>query len=140
MIRHLVPLSAVAFVLNAIWEIAQASLFQGYVSFAQHVPVCLWAIVGDVVIVLSVYALVGLFKNDSLWIAHYRMQDAFGLAIVGFFVALWIEHRALLFGKWAYAAAMPIIPYFSVGLAPIAQMVLLLPLSVLIVKKFVSSN
>lgn len=37
--------------------------------------------------------------------------------------------NALLLGKWSYAPTMPLVPYLRVGLMPILQMTLLLPLS-----------
>ena len=63
-------------------------------------------------------------------------KDIFVLAVIGFFFALGIEWRAILFDRWSYTEAMPIIPYFQVGLAPIIQMSILLPLSFYITELF----
>jgi len=38
--------------------------------------------------------------------------------------------KALALGRWEYAAAMPIVPLLRVGLSPVLQMAVLLPLAV----------
>lgn len=131
-------LSFIAFIVHVIWENAQAPLFQGYASFAEHLPVCTAGTVGDVAITLFVYVVVALLKNDFNWIASLNKKDVIVLAVVGFFIAVGIEWRALLFGRWAYTDAMPLIPYLKVGLTPILQMLLLLPFSAYLTKKFVA--
>ncbi|MBI2099737.1 MAG: hypothetical protein HYT48_00135 [Candidatus Vogelbacteria bacterium] len=132
--KQIIFLSLIAFVLHIVWENAQAPLFQGYVSFSLHFPMCLIGTVGDVVITLFVYSIVALLKNDFGWIIALNKKDIVALVIIGFFIALGIEQHALLFGRWAYADAMPIIPYLKVGLAPIFQMIFLLPISIYLTK------
>lgn len=133
--KQIIFLSIIAFVLHIIWENAQASLFQGFASFSEHFPMCVVGAVGDVAITLFVYFIVALLKNDFNWIVTLNKKDIISLAVVGFFIAVWIEQRALLFGRWAYADAMPIIPHLKVGLLPILQMILLLPFSMYLTKK-----
>ncbi|MDP2789036.1 MAG: hypothetical protein Q8O46_03230 [bacterium] len=133
--KQIIILSLIAFFSHVIWENMQAPLFQGYASFVSHFSMCLVGTVGDVVITLFVYVLVALLKNDFNWIATLNKKDIVVLAVIGFFIAVGIEWRALLFGRWAYADAMPIIPYLEVGLTPILQMTLLLPLSMYLTKK-----
>jgi len=138
--KQIIFLSLIAFVLHIVWENAQAPLFQGYASFAAHFPMCLVGTVGDVVITLFIYFIVALLKNDSSWISTLNKKDFAILAVVGFFIAIGIEWRALLFGRWAYADVMPIIPYLNVGLAPILQMTFLLPLSMYFTKKIATNE
>lgn len=68
--------------------------------------------------------------------ARLNKKDIFVLATTGFFFALGIEWRALLFAEWNYAPAMPIIPWLNVGLTPVVQMTMLLPLSFYVAKLF----
>ena len=128
-------LSLTAFIPHLIWENAQAPLFAGYSSFGQHLPVCFLGTIGDVIFTGAVYLGIGLLKNDFAWIVRLNKKDILVLAAVGFFFALGIEWRALLFDRWSYANAMPIIPYLRVGLTPILQMMLLLPLSLYLTKR-----
>lgn len=124
-IKYIATLSVIAFLLHIVWENAQASLFAGYQFFLQHFPMCFVGTIGDVLITLLVLAFIWLLKEDR----PKTIADFLALAIIGFIVAVAIEQHALLVGKWSYEAAMPIIPVLEVGLTPIIQMTLLLPLS-----------
>jgi len=129
-------LSLIAFAIHLVWENTQASLFAGFSSFGQHFFICFLGTIGDVIFTVVVYFVIGLLKNDFGWIARLSKTDICVLAMVGFFFALGIEWRALLFERWAYTDSMPIIPYFQVGLTPILQMTLLLPLSFYLTSKW----
>lgn len=123
--RYIFTLIISAFLFHLVWENAQASLYAGYQSFFAHFPICLVGTVGDVVITIFALVLVRLFKKD----VPQTAADFLSLAIIGFVIAVAIEQNALLIGKWNYAPAMPIIPTLNVGLAPILQMTIMLPLS-----------
>lgn len=133
--KHIFALFVTALGFQAIWENAQAPLFIGYSSFWQHFLICLRGTIGDIAITLFVFTLFGFLKKDFLWIAKLNALDAIMLAVIGFSIATAIEWRALLLERWAYTPAMPIIPYIKVGLTPILQMTLLLPLTMYIAKK-----
>lgn len=133
--KQIIFLALVAFILHIILENAQAPLFQGYSSFARHIPTCFVGTLGDVAVTLFVYFIVALLKNNFSWIATLNKKDIVVLAVIGFFIAVGIEWRALLFDRWAYNDAMPIIPYLKVGLMPILQMIFLLPFSMYVTKK-----
>lgn len=133
-ISPFITLTIAAFSLHLIWENTQAPLFGGFASFGQHFPMCFWGTLGDVVFTLLVYAGIGLLKGNFNWATQLNKKDVFVLAVIGFFWAVGIEYRALLLGRWSYTNAMPIIPYLRVGLAPIIQMTILLPLSFYLVK------
>lgn len=124
-VKYITALTLVAFLLHIVWENAQAPLYSGYQSFSEHFSICLVGTLGDVVITLSVLAFLWLLIKKDM----SRPADFLGLAIIGFIIAIAIEQNALLAGKWNYVLAMPIIPWLNVGLAPIVQMTLLLPLS-----------
>ena len=132
--KQIIFLSLIAFVLHIVWENMQAPLFQGYVSFLAHFPMCAVGTVGDVAITLFVYLIIALLKNDFNWIVTLNKKGIVILAIIGFLIAVGIEWRALLFGRWAYTGVMPILPYLKVGLTPVIQMTLLLPVSVYLTK------
>lgn len=123
--KYLVILTIVAFLLHVVWENAQAPLYAGYQSFLQHLPVCITGTLGDVVITLLALGLFWLIKKD----VPRSKTDFLALVIVGFVVAVAIEQNALLLNKWSYAPLMPLIPYLRVGVTPILQMIILLPLT-----------
>lgn len=130
--RYILTLIVVAFLLHLIWENAQAPLYAGYSSFGQHLPICFIGTIGDVILTLFVLAFIRLLKKDR----PQRIADFLALAIIGFIIAVAIEQHALLVGKWNYASAMPVIPWIRVGLMPIIQMTILLPLSFYLAKLF----
>ncbi|MEK7642603.1 MAG: hypothetical protein AAB392_02285 [Patescibacteria group bacterium] len=136
--KKIVYLIAISFVLHLIWENAHAPLYSVYESFIQHFVPCFIATFGDITVTLSVYGIVSLPKRNTVWITDLNIKDIFALAVISFFIAVWIEQYALFIDKWGYTSSMPLIPYFDVGLTPILQMVILLPLSVYLTGKFVT--
>ena len=134
--KQIAILSAVTFVLHIAWENGQAPLFQGYESFVQHFPICLIGTIGDVIFTLGVFLVISLLKNNFHWIATVNKKDIIVLGVLGFLFAIGVEQHALLSGAWGYTGIMPIIPYLGVGLTPVAQMTLLLPLSIYLTKRF----
>lgn len=129
LIYLLVVLSLVSFGLNFVWENAHAQLYAGYSGFWEFFSTCTIATVGDVGFTLGAYGLVALIKQDSLWLKRTSLSDYLALGLIGFFLALGIEWRALLQGRWAYSAAMPLVPYFQTGLTPTIQLAILIPFS-----------
>ncbi len=127
--KYIVKLAIIALLLHVIWENAQAPLYAGYQSFLQHLPICSIGALGDVAITLLVFAFFWLLKKGT----PNTTTDFLVLAIVGFLVAVAIEQHALLAGKWSYAPSMPTI--LGIGLSPILQMTVLLPLSFYLTKK-----
>jgi len=124
-VRYTAIITAAAFVLHLVWENAQAPLYAGYQSFSAHFPLCLMGAAGDVAVTLFVLAFMLLLKREIPQTA----RDFIALAVIGFGIAVLIEQRALLSGAWGYAPAMPLLPILQVGLTPILQMTILLPLS-----------
>lgn len=130
-----VTLALLTFILHFIWENAHIGLYGGYeaLPFSKHIT--LFATVGDVAYTLITVLLFALFKKNINWFIESKSRDYILLAVLGFFIALFVEYKALALGRWFYLPAMPIIPFLKVGLSPILQMTLLLPLSVFIASK-----
>ncbi|MBI5421028.1 MAG: hypothetical protein HZA35_01810 [Parcubacteria group bacterium] len=114
-----------AFVLNLVWENAQAPLFNGYQNFVQHFMPCLWATIGDAVIILLFYEAYAFWCKDRYWIAHMKGGHIVTLMIMGVILAIFMEWGALVSGRWSYAESMPTIPLLGVGLLPVLQMMFL---------------
>ncbi len=135
--KKLLNIFAVAFLLNFIWENAQAPLYQGYISFWQHFWICLPASLWDAGYVTLLYLAIALVHRDWFWfpkINNNKRSDryvycygAFTIAIiaVSLTIATIIEWNALAKGKWAYSAAMPLVPIIHVGLTPFLQLAIL---------------
>ena len=136
-LRFLLVLVCVSLILHLAWERAHLGLYTGYEGINGPLPIVLWASAGDVLYTLLAFLLVSFFKRRLHWVADAGRRDYAGLMALGFLIALLVEYKAMFLERWAYAAAMPIIPFFGVGLSPVAQMTLLLPLSVLLAARIV---
>ncbi|MGB2791063.1 MAG: hypothetical protein WBC29_00745 [Candidatus Moraniibacteriota bacterium] len=125
----------ISFVLNFLWEVSQVGLYTPHFDgVLELVLVHLKAALGDVVIFLVLYVLVGLFLRDSRWIEKNKIPPLFLLAILGGAFAVAIEKYALLTGRWGYSEFMPIAPFVGVGFSPVLQIIVLTPLTVFIMR------
>ena len=137
-VRAFLSYLGASFLLHLVWENAQAPLFEGYVSFAQHFPICLVATAtGDMAVMFMLYLLLALAHRNLQWATDAR-NYAHPLTwilppVVGALFAIIIELRAVyVLHRWSYGAAMPIVPGLWVGLTPVLQMVVV-PLVTLLV-------
>lgn len=126
-------LAANSFLLHFVWEKMHIVLYTNYEALEGGLlPISLLATLGDVMYTLMAVGLVALFKGEVLWFTRASARDYAGLALLGIGIALFVEYKAFSFSRWAYTDAMPIIPFFNVGLSPVAQMAILLPLSIML--------
>ena len=131
--RIIALLVLVAGALHYVWESSHVGLYTGYDALGGNLPITLWATIGDILYTLAAFALASLFKHGIEWIRDLRSHDLLGLACLGFFISLYVEYKALALSRWTYLPEMPILPGFEVGLSPVLQMMILLPLTVAIV-------
>jgi hypothetical protein len=125
-----IVLAVVAFVLHIIWENLHVRLYTGYEHLSPKLPITVYATIGDVMYTLGAVLLIALFKGNLEWMQTVHLTDIAGLAIVGIFIAVLVEYKALTLRRWSYLPEMPIIPTLNIGYSPVMQMTLLLPLSV----------
>ena len=124
-------LPLISFVLHALWERAHIVLYTDYDAMEGVLPVWLVATLGDVLYTLVAVGAVSVLRKYKVIRVQQGSRCEYGLFfLLGFGIALFVEYKALALHKWAYLPAMPLIPYLNVGLSPILQMTLLLPLSV----------
>lgn len=116
-------LFSAALILNLIWENIQAPLYQPYVSFVQHFPLCTWASLWDAGYVTVLYLGIAGINRDFFWIRRRRAMSYTLVVVVSLAVAWWIEFDALRDGRWSYGDRMPVI--FGAGLSPLLQLPLL---------------
>lgn len=127
------------FILNFVWEISQAGLYKPHFEgISEFVTVHLKATLGDVVMLLIIYLIASLVRNDRHWIEKNKISSYIFVAFLGFIFAIVIEKYALLTGRWGYNELMPIIPFIKVGLAPVLQLTIIAPLSVFLAVKLAS--
>ena len=131
MVRCFLSTVLAGFVLNEIWEMAQMS---AYVETAGHswtstLGFCTRAAVGDVGIILGIYAAGALAAGDLGWGLRGRWNIYAAAAVLGLAYAVLVEHAALAAGRWSYTERMPVVSVLGAGLWPLLQMTLLPPLT-----------
>ena len=120
-----------SFVLNEIWEMVQ---MPAYVETAERSwtstsVFCMRAAVGDVGIILGIYAGGALAAGDLAWGLRGRWNIYATAALLGLAYAALVEHAALTSGRWSYTERMPVVMVLDAGLWPLLQMTLLPPLT-----------
>lgn len=114
MTRQAIHIFIIAFVLNIAWEKLQMPLYAVDVSGWGCWMLCLRASVWDAVIITGVYYLVTAPDRKTRYVLS---------VILLLSIAIFIEHRALTEGRWAYSHLMPTI--WSIGISPLMQLPLL---------------
>jgi hypothetical protein len=136
--RFIGILGGVAFALHLIWENVQAPLYAEHTLSWHNFFICFLGTVGDVGITVAVFVFLLVVKS-FYWDTLTR-QDYTVLIVLGFFIAVLIEQNALLLQAWSYTEAMPLIPYVRVGLTPVLQMTVLLPLTFFVTQRLYAKS
>lgn len=123
--------SALAFVLNLIWEIGHISL---YTLWREAAPqVIAWSIfhctIGDVMIALAVFALTAIVFRRTDWPTSHPWSGGALVVIAALvFTAQSEWYNVYRSGAWGYTSSMPTV--FGIGLSPLLQWLILPPLMV----------
>lgn len=127
---RVITIGAISFGLNGVWEYLHLPLYTGYEQLGSGFPLIMWATAGDAMYTILIVLFVALCKRDVLWFEKARMAEYVLLGVLGCATAMFIEYKALVLHRWAYTNAMPTL--FGVGLSPLLQLTLLVPVAVLL--------
>lgn len=116
---------ALAWIVNFGWEMAQAPLYAPMGPFWTATAKCFRASLGDAGIVATFWVLGAYIFESPDWFRRAGAMLIVALALLGGLISVGLERAALGGGRWAYGAAMPVIPGVRVGVAPVLQMMLL---------------
>lgn len=122
--KFLALIALISFLSNLVWEILQPSLFKGYDGFWQHFGKCVFATIGDMVFITSLYIFFTFLFKDFFWIRNLSPGKAFLIIVTGALSAVVFEKIAVSLGMWEYGD-MPLIPGVDVGLLPVLQFTIL---------------
>ena len=123
--RSQIYILAIGFLVNLVWENAQAFLYVGYRGFIEHFWTCFVASVIDALVILLVYLILALIYKDLYWPRRNTYVRYMVVALAGGTLALGFELWALTVGEWNYTGLMPVLPGLEVGLSPLIQLILL---------------
>jgi len=133
-----INISIFGFLLNFVWEIWQAPLFQSMdrLTHFEATLHCTRAALGDVVILLIVFWIISLTAKSRHWIIYPKIIQVIGFIAIGVVITVVIEAIAIhVLNRWQYATAMPTLPILGTGIAPILQWVIIPPIIVSMMRR-----
>ena len=133
-----IPIAMYGLLLNFVWEVVQCPFLfvgMGHSTHASGVQMCLQATIGDMNILLAAFWVTALASpRRRSWLVQPRGWERGLFIAIG--VAITIVYELLatrVWGLWAYSDAMPVL--FGVGLAPVAQWLVIPPLVVWLARR-----
>ncbi|GAA3653816.1 hypothetical protein [Asaccharospora irregularis] len=145
-IRNILVVAIVAFILQGIWEYSQCGRFYVIDDVTGHTRLMLSATFGDMNMSLILYMLLVVVNNDINWILKkWHRHDYIITILYALFLSFYFEIHALYSGRWGYNPdTMPLFLNTNIGLLPVIQLIILLPLifyiSSIVIKKFIKNK
>lgn len=140
MVLHALFVTGIAFGLNFLWENSQCAPFFIHPGGNPTLPAMVMATVGDVAMTWFAQGTVAAVSRRWLWLLErWRWPQwalLLGVALVFSFV---VESWALSTARWVYTDINPRIPGTSISVLPVAQLVLLFPLTFGMTRKLLQS-
>ena len=126
---RIVILFVVAAAVNFLWEVAQMPFYAWQGSVFAAAAHCILPSLGDGIMVLMTYAVGWLVLRRSDWSDRPRALGYMLMLLSGFTSAMLVEWGGVhVLGRWSYAANMPLLPGWGIGVLPILQMLVLPPI------------
>jgi hypothetical protein len=132
-------LVVVSFTINWLWEMLQMPAYAEMAgrSWSETAYRCVIASIGDVVMTLLVCGLGSLAAADIRWVLRKRSNVLVSAGLLGSLFAIAFECWALWVRRWSYTPDMPLVPVIEIGLWPILQLTLLIPVSLVVTRLLV---
>lgn len=120
-----------AFGFNWLWETVQMGAYAQMADRSWYSVALLHVVptLGDVAITFFVYGVGSLAARRLLWGTTGNWNVYATAALLGGACAVAVEWKGLLSGRWSYSDRMPVVPVLGVGLWPLLQLTLLVPLA-----------
>jgi hypothetical protein len=138
LVLHAASVTGSAFVLNYLWENMQCPWFFIHRGGSAGQIAMVVATLGDIAMTWLAQGLVAVVSMRWLWLLgpwHWRQWAMLlGTALV---LSVFVESWALATSRWAYTAINPRVPGTPISVLPIAQLLLLFPLTFGLSRKLV---
>lgn len=135
-VRYAVALTVIAFVLHYVWEHLQCPLFVHRSGDTAMWIAMVRATMGDVALTWIVQVSLAIFARRWIWPREAGRVPWVLLFLMAVVIAVSIEWYALATGRWSYAATNPQISGLGVSCLPVAQLIVLLPISFLLADRY----
>jgi len=127
---HACSVTGIAFVLNYLWENIQCPLFFIHRGGNAGQIAMVVATLGDVAMTWMAHGLVAAVSRRWLWLLEpWRWRQWAVLLGAALAMSGFVESWALATSRWAYTAINPRVPGTPISVLPVAQLVLLFPLT-----------
>lgn len=136
-IKIIFVLSVISFLFQYLWEYFQCGIF--YIMPVETASsLMISAVIGDVFITLTLYLILAFMNKRFDWIiAKWQSKELIVMILYSLFVSFYFESSALYTGRWTYSNEMPLFPNTGIGLLPVLQLLILIPLTCYISKKII---
>jgi len=111
----------IALILNIIWEFSHYSLYIDLSGIPKY-PHLIIASFTDMLILVSIFAIVSLKNKNLSWFKNPSKLDYLMVVFLGLINAIVIEMANLNLGRWEYTVVMPTI--LGIGISPLIQLAL----------------
>lgn len=121
-----------AFGLNFVWEMLQMNAYASMANLPWQATflTCAVASLGDAGITGAVYLIIALAVRNWSWGSRAKFKTYIAAALVAGVGAIVIELVALKTGRWSYVSDMPKLPILGIGMLPLLQLTILVPLAI----------
>ena len=127
---HALFLTAITFGLHYVWENLQCPLLFVHREGDATQTAMLIVTVGDVAMTWLAHGIIGIVTGRWLWIlGPVGRREWLVLMLIALVMSTSIESYALTTGRWSYTELNPLIPGTSVSIVPVAQLLVLFPVS-----------
>jgi hypothetical protein len=127
--RRLTVLFSLAVGVNYPWERAQSRLYVLPGGAEVHWWMCAAASVADSLVVLLIFRIGWLVTGQCDWYLQPGVRGYAVLLLSGAVISVAVEWITIYGAQWwAYSSDMPLLPGLKIGLAPVAQMLVLPPM------------
>ena len=127
MVRNTVLIS-ITLLLQGIWEYVVCGTFYNTEVIDNMTLLMIQATIGDVGITLLIFNFLLLINRNLRW--KMDVKDLSIIVLYSFAAAAFFESRALWVNRWSYSEDMSYFIGSGIGLIPVLQLVLLLPISI----------
>ena len=135
---HALSVTGSAFVLHYLWENMQCPRFFIHTGGDAGQSAMVLASFGDVAMTWIAQGLVAVVSKRWLWVlGPWRFRQWSLLIVAALALSFLVESWALATSLWAYTVINPRVPGMSISALPVAQMVLLFPLTFGLSRKIV---
>jgi len=138
-IRNTIVVAVVAFIFQFIWEYIQCGVFYIIDNLTDHNRLMISATIGDMNMSIILYWLLAYVNTDINWILDkWKKHDYIITILYALFLSFYFEIHALYTNRWRYnIETMPLFPNTPIGLIPVIQLVLLLPIIFFVSKSII---